>query len=220
MSLMYLIPLVAIAGSLVYVFWYRAKLRDAVAAGHGPIMFHNTYAGMFPSFGPEERIVALWQGLAYVGSQGTAARVGSAVLNEISSKTIGVSTYTPYVFAALTSGGRLVVAEEFSELGDRGQYKEVCVWAPGASAVTGAAAVPGHAGSAPSNPFNPAVPLELAALVGPDGSRYACWLSTQSLEVTGQQRPIGAVLPISPEAAAAVWNTAVQQAQPQQPQQS
>lgn len=211
---MYLVPVIAIAGIFIYVFWYQAHLRKAVAAGHGPIMFHNTYAGCFPSLGEGEYIIALWQGLAYIGSQSAAARVGGAVLNEISSKTVGVSKYTPQVFVALTSHGRVVVAEEYSEGGRRGNYREVCTWPTSATAATGPTVVPDHQGSAPKNPFNPAVPLELSVLSGPDGSQYACWLSAQSLEVTGQQRSVATVLPVDPQQAAAVWQGAVDRARP------
>ncbi len=214
MNVMYLVPVVVIVGMLAYVFWYRSQLAKAVAAGHGPIMFHNTFAGYFQSLAPEEYIVALWQGLAYTGDQSTAGQVAGAVLNEITSKAVGYSKYTPQVFVALTSQGRVLVAEEFSEGGQRGNYKEACIWTPGATAVTGAQAVPAHQGPAPKNPFNPSVPLELAALSGPDGAHYPCWLSPQSLEVTGAQRPVSAVLPIAPEIAAQTWATAVQQAQP------
>jgi hypothetical protein len=215
MSFMYFVPVIVIVGALVYVFWYQAKVRQAVAEGHGPMMFHNTYAGWFPSFGADEHIVALWQGLAYTGSASAAAQVGGAVLNEITSKAVGFSKYTPQVFAALTSHGRLLIAEEFSEMGDRGNFKEVKVWDPGASAVTGTSAIPEHQGPPPKNPFNPAVTLELARLMGPDGSAYPCWLSPQSLEVTGQQRSASAVLPISAEQARAAWDGAVAQARPQ-----
>jgi hypothetical protein len=211
---MYFIPVVAIIAGLAYVVWYKAQINKAVAAGHGPIMFHNSYAGTFSSLASEEYIIALWQGLAYTGSQSAAGQVGSAVANEIAAKAIGVSKYTPQVFVVLTSHGRLLVAEEFSEMGTRGNFKEVHIWTPGASAVVGTAAVPGHQGPPPSNPFNPSVTLELAQLRGPDGAQYACWLSPQSLEVTGQQRSVSTVLPMAPEAAASVWNGAVQQAQP------
>lgn len=215
MNVMYLLPVVVIVGMLVYVFWYRSQLAKAVAAGHGPIMFHNTFAGYFKGLAPEEYIVALWQGLAYTGNQSTAGQVAGAVLNEISSKAVGFSKYTPQVFVTLTSHGRVLVAEEYSEMGQRGNYKDVCVWTPGAQAVTGQAAVPEHQGPPPKNPFNPSVTLELAAVSGPDGARYPCWLSPQSLEVTGAQRSISAVLPVAPEIAAQTWANAVQQAKPQ-----
>ena len=51
------------------------------------------------------------------------------------------------------------------------------------------------------------VPLELSMLHGPDGYGYPCWLSAQSLEVTGQQRAVSAALPLAPEAAQHVWNS-------------
>ena len=67
------------------------------------MMFHNTYVGTFRSLAQAEYIIALWQGLAYAGSQSAAAQVGGAVMNEITSKALGYSKYTPQVFAALTS---------------------------------------------------------------------------------------------------------------------
>lgn len=88
------------------------------------------------------------------------------------------------------------------------------MWWPGAHAIVGPAAVPEHQGPPPGNPFNPRVPLELCRLVGPDGNAVAAWLSGQSLEVTGQQRPIAMVLPMTAEVAAQVWHGAVAQAQP------
>lgn len=213
MSPMYLIGVIAIAAMLVYVFWYQAQVRKAVAAGHGPIMFHNTYAGCFSTLAEGEYIIALWQGLAYIGSQSTAARIGGAVLNEIRSKTTGTTKYTPQVFVALTSNGRVLVAQEYSEGGQRGHYQEVCTWPTSASAVTGATAVPDHQGTPPKNPFNPALPLELTMLTGPDGNQYPCWLSAHSLEVTGQQRSVAAVLPMTAQDASMVWQGAVARAQ-------
>ncbi len=210
----YFIPVVVIVGMLAYVFFYRAKMQQAIAQGHGPMMFHNTFAGWFRSFAPDEHIVALWQGVAYTGSASRAAQIGGAVLNEITSKAVGYSRYTPQVMAALSSHGRLLVIEEFSEMGQRGNFREVVVWGPGATAVAGAGAVPDHSGPPPENPFNRAVTLELVRLVGPDGSAYPCWLSPQSLEVTGAQRSVAAVLPVSPEQARATWDGAVARAQP------
>lgn len=210
MWIMYLVPVLAIAGMLVYVFVARGRIQKAVAEGKGALLFHDSYAGYFDSLAPDEHIIALWQGLAYTGSESGAARVAGAVLNEVARGAIGVSKYTPTLFVALTSAGRLLVSEEYSELGQRGNYKEVRVWGPGATAATGPAAVPGHSGPPPKNPFNPGVQLELAALGGTGAEPFAAWLSPQSLEVSGQQRSISAVLPISPEQAASIWQAANQ----------
>jgi hypothetical protein len=212
MWIMYLVPVIAIAGVLIYTFMARARIQQAVAQGKGPLLFHEGYAGYFPSLNPDEYLIGVWQGLLYTGSQTGASQVAGAILNEVSAKAIGFSKYTPMVFVGVTTAGRVLVSQEYSEMGDRGNYKEVHVWTPGATAVTGPAAVPEHSGPAPKNPFNPAVPLELAMITGPDGSKFAGWLSPQSLEVTGQQRSIASALPIGAAQAAGVWSQALQTA--------
>jgi len=210
MWIMYLVPVIAIAGILIYSFVARARIQQAVKEGKGPLLFHEGFAGYFPSLNPEEYLIAVWQGLAYTGSSSAAGQVAGAILNEVSAKAIGFSKYTPMVFVGLTSAGRLIVAEEYSEMGDRGNYKEVQNWSSGATAVTGPNAVPGHSGPPPKNPFNPAVQLELAVVSGPDGNHYPAWLSPQSLEVTGQQRSIAKALPVSAVQASEVWGHALQ----------
>lgn len=210
MWLTYLIPVVMIVGVLVYTFVARSRIQQAVAEGKGPLMFHNGFAAYFPGLSPEEYLIGVWQGLTYTGSRGGASQAAGALLNQVSSRAIGVSTYTPQVFVGLTSAGRLLVAQEYSDFGDRGNYNEVHVWSPGATAICGPSAVPDHSGQPPKNPFNPAVQLELALLTGPDGSRFPAWLSPQSLEVTSQQRSIASALPIAPAEAAAVWSHAQQ----------
>jgi hypothetical protein len=212
MWIMYLLPVVAIAGVLLYTFVARARINQAVAEGKGPLLFHEGQAGYFQSLNPEEYLIGVWQGLAYTGSQSGASQVAGAILNEVSAKAIGFSKYTPMVFVGVTSAGRVLVSQEYSELGDRGNYKDVHAWTPGATAITGPAAVPEHTGPAPKNPFNPAVQLELAMLTGPDGSKFAAWLSPQGLEVTGQSRSIASALPIGAAQAAGVWSLALQTA--------
>ena len=152
MWIMYLIPVIAIAGVLIYTFVARARINQAVAEGKGPLLFHEGFAGYFPSLNQEEYLIGVWQGLAYTGSQSSASQVAGAILNEVSSKAIGFSKYTPMVFVGVTSAGRVLVAQEYSEMGDRGNYKEVHVWVPGASAVTGPAAMPDHSGPAAEEP--------------------------------------------------------------------
>jgi hypothetical protein len=105
MWIMYLIPVIAIAGILIYTFVARARIQQAVAEGKGPLMFHESYAAYFPSLSPEEYLIGVWQGLAYIGSQSGASQVAGAV---------GVSKYTPMVFVGLTSAGRVLVAQEYS----------------------------------------------------------------------------------------------------------
>lgn len=212
MWFMYLVPIFAIVGVLVYTTIARRRIASAVAGGQGPELFHQGYAGYFSSLAGEERIVGVWPGLAYTGSSSEAGRLAGALANYAAANTIGVSKYTPNVYVAVTSRGRVLIAEEYSELGDRGNYREVLTLAPGATAVTGAAAVPGHQGNAPKNPFDPRTPLELTTLTGPGEQHYSAWLSAHGLEVASQQRSIAAVLPIDEGTASALWQAAQQPA--------
>jgi len=184
----------------------RCRIQQAVAEGKGPKMFHDGYAAYFPGLGEHEYIVGIWQGLVYAGARSAASQVAGGVLNQVSASTVGVSTYTPTVMVAVTTFGSLIIAEEYSDFGQRGHYKEVAPWSEGARAVTGPSAIPEHSGPAPKNPFNPTVQLELAVVQAPSGEQYHAWLSRQSLEVSGATRPLGAALPISAQQASASGN--------------
>jgi hypothetical protein len=209
MSITYLVPVLVVGATVYYFFVMRKRVMgQIIASGQGPMMFHNTFAKHFMSLAAYEYIIGIWQGVVYTGSRGLVGQLAGGLLNELSKSALGRTRYTPNVFVALTSNGRILVSEEYTEDGDRGNYKEIIAWGPGATAITGPSAIPEHKGAGPTNPFNPRVKLELAALVGPDGSKFEAWLSPQSSEMTGQQRPISAALPIAPADAAAVWENA------------
>src|SRR6185312_14446770 len=210
MSPLYFVAPIAIVGSVAYSLIARARIQRMAASGQGPRMFHEAYAKHFTSLAADEYIVTLWMGLAYTGSKSGAARVAGAVLNQLAARATGVSTYTPNVYVVLTTYGRVLVAQEHSDFGQRGYYAEVGVWAPGTTAIPGPAALPEHVGPAPLNPFNPMTPLELTALVAADGTRVPFWLSPQGMGIVGQNRPIAALLPAGAGQFAAAWTAARQ----------
>lgn len=206
----YLIPVVAIVGMLVYTQMARKRAYSAMASGQGPQLFHDQFAGFFGKMSGDERILSIWQGLAYTGPRGSAADVAKAALGEAARGLVGVSSYTPYIYVALTTHARVLVSEEYSEFGQRGHFRERLAWLPGTTAVTGAEAIPEHQGTAPKNPFNPQVPLELARLRSPHGESYAAWLSPQGLGIGPLSQRISRVLPMDPAQAAQLWQQACQ----------
>ena len=203
-------PLVIIA-AFAYKFLYWKKMQRAVAEGKGPILFHNSFAGYFKNLQPNEFILAIWQGMAMERERSLEQKVGQAVV-EVLTRMV---EYTPYVQVAMTSWGRLHIAGEHSEFNGRGYYHTEAIYPPGTIAIRGPQAAPQFQGKAPKNPFNPAIPLQLTLLRAPDGASFLCWLSTESVDVTGRQVPIDNILPVTAESAQAAWNAALQQAQSQ-----
>lgn len=200
--LMYLVPVIAIPGVLIYSQMARKRVMAQVAAGNGGQLFHDSQAGYFKHLGPRERIIAVWQGQAHVGPQSAAG----AVLNAVAAHAIGISKYTPTVAVALTTDGRVMVAEEYSEAGTRGHYKTAAILPPGARAFTGPSAIPEHQGPPPKYEANVMQQLEAAALLAPDGSlAYRAWLSPVALAGPQLARSIGAVLPFDPAMGPQIW---------------
>ena len=201
----------AIIGFFVYSHFVRKKVLQAVAEGKGPILFHNGVSGPFKDLQPNEFIIAVWHGMAFAPEKTLGQKIGKAVVEGLT-RTV---EYVPYVQVAVTSWGRLHIAGEHSEFNRRGYFHTEAIYPPGTIAICGPQAAPQFQGKAPKNPFNSAIPLQLTLLRAPDGASFLCWLSTQSVEVTGRQVPIDTILPVTAESAQAAWNAALQQAQSQ-----
>lgn len=193
MTYYYVLPVLLIGVMLAYTMLYRRAQSAHVAAVGAPEAFHQHYAAYFSSLGPQEKLLGVWQGLDYTGATSTAGRVAGAALNEAAGALLGVKTYVPTLFVALTTAGRVVVAREHSEMLQRGNFAEVASLGPGVRAVPPASAgVP--IGSAPVNPFDPRTPLELVHVVSADGRSYTAWLAPGT-EVSGARRPLAQALP-------------------------
>ena len=182
MAVYYVLPIILLAVIFAYVNFAR-KQALAAAANMSPEeaaqKFHAFYASYF-DLESDERIVGAWSGLEYQGAKSSARQAAGAALNSAAGALVGVSTYVPQVFVGLTSKGRVLVSREYSELGERGNYKQIAVLAPGTQAVGAATALEGgDPGAVPKNPFNPAVSLEFVELRSPSGEAYGAWMSPQ-----------------------------------------
>ncbi|HET7538210.1 MAG TPA: hypothetical protein VFK05_00010 [Polyangiaceae bacterium] len=205
--LVYLVPVVAIVGMLFYTRWAQANVRARAAKGEGSQMFHDAYAGRFETLAPDERLIGIWQGLAYVTPTTTAGQVVGKLAKEAALGAVGISTYTPMIFVGLTTHGRLLVSEEYTDFGKRNNFKVVCSLPPGAYALTGQQANPQHQGAPPKNPYSVDAPLELVRLVSPSGGeQYLGWV-TGAGAMTGAATFVSilSVLPITPERAVGYW---------------
>jgi hypothetical protein len=208
----YLVPVVAIAGMLFYTRWAQANVKKRAAAGEGPQMFHDAYAEKFEVLHADERLIGIWMGLAYAAPTSSVGQVAGKLAKEAALGVVGLATYTPTVYVGLTTHGRVLVSEEYSDMGQRNNFKVVCALPPGAQVATGKAAKPEHQGDPPRNPYSADAPLELVRLMGPS-EQYLCWV-TGAGAMTGASTfvSISSVLPITPERASSVWQRASQPA--------
>jgi len=206
----YLVPVVAVVGMLFYTRWAQANVRKRAAAGEGPQMFHESFAAKFEVLHPDERLIGMWMGFAYVAPDTTVGQVAATLAKDIALAAISRSTYTPLVYVGLTTHGRVLVSEEYTDMGSRNNFKVVCALPAGAHVISGQAAKPDHQGAPPRNTFSADAPMELVRLVG-QNEQYLCWL-TGAGAMTGASTflSITNVLPITPERAASVWQRASQ----------
>jgi hypothetical protein len=175
MQIYYLLPVVLIAAAVAYSLWMKRQVQS-MSPAEAAERFHDTYAGYF-DLADGEKIVGLWSGVDFREAQGAAREVAGAALNAASAAVIGVSTYVPLVHVGLTSTGRLLVSREYSEMGDRGHFKQVLAFDQGARAT------PQGGDKPPKNPSNPLVDLQLVELGAPSGESYRAWLSPQGAQM-------------------------------------
>lgn len=182
MQFYYLLPIVLIVVLVGYSMMAkkRAQNMDPQEAAR---RFHEFNAAYFDLEG-DERIVGAWSGVEFQGAKSAAGQAASAALNSASAAVIGVSTYVPNVQVGLTSTGRILISREYSELGERGSFKQVMALGPGTKALGAASSRPGeNLGSPPKNPFNPVVALEFVQLRAPGGEICEAWMSPQGGQV-------------------------------------
>jgi hypothetical protein len=209
MTIYYLLPVVLIAGALAYTVMMQGKVRKAVAEGKGAQLFHDGFAAYFDALLQDENLIGVWMGQAYVKSNETAGEIAGGLAKHAALGVIGMSTYTPLVYVGVTTRGRVLVAEEYSDMGTRGSYKVVAAFPPGAQLAVGPAAYP-HQGAPPNNPFSASAPFELVRILGAD-QQYLAWLTSEGAMIGATTFvSITTVLPISPERAATIWHAANQ----------
>jgi hypothetical protein len=210
MNVMYLVPVVAIVGAFLYSKWATANVRARAAKGEGAQMFHDSQASNFSTLAADERLIGIWRGQAYVAPKAGVGQIAGSIAKEAALNVVGFSSYTPLICVGLTTHGRLIISEEYSEGGKRGHYKDVASFPPGTHAVTGPRAHPEHQGSAPSHGLGN--PLGLVRFIAPNGGdQYLGWLSDiGALTGAHSMVAIGSVLPVTPERAMAYWHAGSQ----------
>lgn len=186
MTIYYLLPLLGVV-LVVVVAKFGQKLALQSVQNMSPeqarAKMHEFYADSF-DLAPGETLFATWMGEEYQGDSSTAAQVAGAALNKLSSAAIGFSTYVPTVRIAVTSLGRVLIAREYSELGERGNFKQIFAFGAGTQALDASSARPGQAMRPPlAHPLGQNAPPEFVQFRAPSGQFYEAWmLGGQTLE--------------------------------------
>jgi len=185
MQIYYFLPIVLIAVAVGYSMYMR-KHALAQAANMSPEeaarKFQEFY-GQYFELSPGQQLMGVWSGLEFHAPKSMEQKVGS-VASELALNVVGVSTYVPTVHIGLLSTGEVLVSREHSEMGRRGNYKQILSLGAGTRALNAAAAHPGaDVGKPPQNPFNLMVAPEFVELRAPDGQSYDAWLSPQGAQV-------------------------------------
>jgi hypothetical protein len=185
MQFYYLLPVVLIAAAVGYSL-FVSKRAIAQAANMSPEeakrKFQEFY-GQYFELGAAQELVGVWSGVEYHAPKSVGQKIGAAA-GELALNYVGVSKYVPNVHIGLTEGGEVLVSREYSEMGDRGNFKQILALGSGTRALGAAASQPGaDLGKAPNNPFNPMVGLEFVELRAPGGDAYQAWLSPQGVLV-------------------------------------
>lgn len=185
MQIYYLIPVVLIA-AIYYFTQVASKKIIANAQNMTPEEAEksvNAYYGDNFELNAEESLKSVFVGMEYQGDSETAGQVAGAALNAISKATIGVSKYTPTVQVAITSEGRVLIAREYSEAGERGYYKQICTFPRGTRALGAETVRPGEQLTPPleAKQQNATPPVFVRIEAGPE-EYYDAWMSSGATE--------------------------------------
>lgn len=182
MELYYLTGPVFVVGALLYGFFMLRRAKN-MSPEESAMAFHNAYADYF-ELQPNETVVGAWSGLDFQGPQSAEVRAAGKALNYAAAHTVGVSTYVPIVHIVLTSSGRVLVSREYSDLGERGNFRQVKSLPPGARALSWEQSHPGEKlGSIPRNPSDIREPLEFVHVRGASGEFYEAWIGPRGARV-------------------------------------
>lgn len=182
MAIYILLPIVIIIAVIAYSLWARSRVTH-LTPEQAAEQFHASYAPFFKLKGGE-RIVGIWTGVEFQGAKGAAGYMARDAVNAASAEFVGYATYIPTVRVGLTSGGRLLVSREYSELGERGNYKQHMAFNSGVQVLDAEEAYPSQdLGAPPRNPSNPMVRLEFVQLRSRRGETYEAWMSPQGARI-------------------------------------
>jgi len=183
MQIYYFLPIILIIAGVAYSLYVR-KAALASAANMSPEQaaqkFQEFYSQYF-EIPPGEQLVGVWSGVEFHAPK-TMGQQAGAVAGELAMNVVGFSSYVPNVHLGLTASGKVLVSREYSDMGSRGNFKQILALGSGTRALNAQTAHPGeNIGKAPSNPFNPMVSLEFAQIRAPGGEAYEAWLSPQGV---------------------------------------
>ena len=185
MQVYYFLPVILIAAAVAYSLYAR-KTALAAAANMSPeeaAQKFQEFYGQYFEIPPGDSLIGVWSGVEFHAPKGMGQKVAGAA-GELAMNVVGVSSYVPNVHIGLTQSKQVLVSREYSDVGSRGNFKQIMALGAGTQAVDAATAYPGaDIGKAPSNPFNPMVGLEFVALRSPSGEAYDAWLSPQGVRV-------------------------------------
>jgi hypothetical protein len=81
------------------------------------------------------------------------------------------------VHIGVTSTGRVLISREYSELGERGNFKQIMAFAPGTRALDASTARPGQELKPPmKNPLGGGQDPEFIQFRSPSGEMYEAWM--------------------------------------------
>lgn len=179
MAVYYLIPVVVLVLVVVLSRWGQKRALASVqnmSPEEARAKMNDYYASSF-ELQPGEKLFCTWIGEEYQGEQSSAGQVAGAALNQLSKAAIGVSTYVPMVYIGLTTLGRVLVSREYSEMGSRGNFKQILALEPGTQALDAATARPGQIIKPPmKNPMQQAGAPEFVQFRDPKGASYEAWM--------------------------------------------
>jgi hypothetical protein len=178
--LVYLVPVVAIV--VIFVLSRGAQKRAlAGVANMSPEQARasvNAYYATSFELAPGESLKSVWISEEYQGSHSTGRQVAGAALNSLAGAAVGVKAYVPQVRIGLTTLGRVLFAREFSELGNRGHFKQALALDAGTQALDAATSHPGEALNPPlQNPMGGGAPPEFVQFRSPSGQIYEVWVT-------------------------------------------
>jgi len=176
----YLIVLVAIV-AVVMISRVAQKRALAGVANLSPDQAQariNDFFGSSFNLDPDEKLQGVWISEEFQGVKGAGRQVAGAALNSLAGAAIGVSTYVPQVRVGLTTAGRVLFSREYSELGSRGNFKQVDAFEAGTQALDAASAFPGEALKPPmQSPLGGGAPPEFVQFRAPSGKTYEVWIA-------------------------------------------
>jgi hypothetical protein len=176
----YLIPVVAILAAFLFSRTMQQRLASQaqnMSPEQAQARINQYFASSF-DLAPGESLRAVWTSEEFQGVQSAGRQVAGAALNSLARQAVGVSTYVPVVRIGLTTASRTLFSREYSELGERGNFKQIAAFEPGTQALDAAAAYPGQELKPPmQNPLGGSAPPEYVQFRSPGGQTYEVWLT-------------------------------------------